>query len=119
MARTATAKKAKKVYDLVERKPVARFWYQGESHSHPVRRTVLLIEETRDHLIGYELREGNTVRTVEDVVKNRMVKTYRKDRIAKYGDYSRIRMNSRNFLKPFEESTLERSSILTMFSEGA
>lgn len=117
MAETAT-KKSRKVYDLVCKKPVARFFYQG-SHSHPVRRTVLIIEETATKITGYEVRCGNTVRSVEELKADNTVRTYRKDRIAKWGDYSRLRMTSATFLKDPDKSTLERFPILTMFTEGA
>lgn len=107
---------AKKTYDLVAHKPVARFYYKGH-HTHPVRRTVLVIEEKDNLLVGYEIREGDTVRTVNEALEQ--VKSYRKDRIAKWGDYSRLRMSHKTFMKDPEASTLERQPILTMFSEGA
>lgn len=88
------------------KKPVARFYYQG-SHTHPVRRTVLIIEERADMIIGYELREGSTVRTIKEAMK--VVKSYRKDRIPNWGDYSRLRMTSKTILKNPQETTLERS----------
>lgn len=106
-----------KVYDIVAKRPVARFYYKGKSHSHPIRRTVLLIEERSDVLIGYELREGSTIRTLEESLKH--VKSYRKDRIAKWGDYCRLRMSSKTFFKNPKKSTLERYSIVTIFSDGA
>lgn len=105
-----------KVYDLVANKPVARFYYKGK-HSHPVRRTVLIIEDRENMLVGYEVREGDTVRTVPETLGN--VKSYRKDRIPKWGDYSRLRMSSKTFLKDPESSTLERQPITAMFTEGA
>ena len=40
----------------------AKFWYKG-SHSHPVRRTILIKTMTDKYIEGYELREGNRVRT--------------------------------------------------------
>lgn len=64
-------------YEIVRSKSVARFYYQG-SHSHPVRRTILVIESTANLLIGYELREGSTVREF----RNAPIKSYRKDSIA-------------------------------------
>lgn len=39
----------------------AKFWYKG-SHSHPVRRTVLIKNMTDTYIEGFELREGNRVR---------------------------------------------------------
>jgi len=106
----------KKTYDLVAQKPVARFYYKGK-HSHPVRRTVLVIEDRENMIVGYEIREGATVRTVAETLG--IVKSYRKDRIAKWGDYKRLRMSSKTFMKDPNESTLERSGILTMFTDGA
>jgi hypothetical protein len=118
-AQMATATKIKgksKVYDIVSKNPVARFYYQGK-HSHPVRRTVLIIEESDELIVGYEFREGNTVRSTEEAMK--CIKSYRKDRIAKWGDYSRLRMTTKTFFKNPKKSTLERFPIITMFSEGA
>ena len=113
---TTTTKKPK-VYDLVSNKPVARLYYQGKHHSHPVRRTLLVIEETQTHLTGYEFRCGNEVRTRSEAVSK--VRTYRKDRIAKWGDYGRLTKSAKNFMKDPEESSLERFPITVMFTEGA
>ena len=112
---TQTKNKKNKTYDLVPRNTVARFYYQG-SHSHPIRRTVLVIEETDTHITGYEVREGGNVRNIHEARKT--VRSYRKDRIAKWGDYSRLRMSAKNFMNDPEESTLVRESITTMFTEG-
>ena len=114
--KTKARKQRAKVYPLVQNKPVARFYYQG-AHSHPVRRTVLVIEETSETITGYEFRCGNEVRTREEALQH--VKSFRKDKIPKWGDYSRLRMSSKTFLKDPEKSTLERFGIVTMFSEGA
>ena len=108
--------KKTKIYDLVANKPVARFYYKGQ-HSHPIRRTVLIIEEKDNLLIGYEIRSGNEVRSVKEALS--CVKSFRKDEIAKWGDYCRLRMSSKTFMKDPESSTLERQSIVTMFTEGA
>lgn len=113
---TARKQRKIKVYDLVSKKPVARFYYQG-AHSHPVRRTVLIIEETEDRITGYEFRVGNMVRTREEALES--IKTYLKDRIPKWGDYGRLRQSYKTFMKDPERTTLERSGIMTMFSEGA
>jgi len=112
---TTQAKKKTKIYDLVPRNTVARFYYQG-SHSHPIRRTVLVIEESDTHITGYEIREGTHVRTIEEARVS--VRTYKKDRIAKWGDYSRLRMSAKNFMHDPEDTTLVRESITTMFTEG-
>lgn len=107
--------KKQKVYDLVPRNTVARFYYQG-SHTHPIRRTVLVIEESDTHITGYEIREGGKIRSVKEA--RNAVRTYRKDRIAKWGDYKRLRMSAKNFMNDPEETTLVRSSIQSMFTEG-
>ena len=110
-------KTQKMVYDLAPTKrPVARFYYQGK-HSHPVRRTILIIEETKTLIRGYEFREGSTVRTRDQALTK--VKSYRKDRIAKWGDYSRLTMYSTGLSKDPRRTTLERFPIVTMFTEGA
>jgi hypothetical protein len=44
-----TAKKNVKSYKPVARLPVAKFYYQG-NHTHPVRRTVLIIEDTKESI---------------------------------------------------------------------
>ncbi len=48
-------------YKLVNSYPVARFYYKG-SHSHPIRRTVLIVEANDDKITGYEVRSGDVVR---------------------------------------------------------
>lgn len=71
-------------YDFVKTRPVARFYYQG-SHSHPVRRTVILIEQTNDLIVGYEVREGYKTRSI----KNAPVKTFKRSRIARVSQIDR------------------------------
>ena len=46
-----------KEYQFIENRPVARFFYKGD-HTHPVRRTILIIETTDKLITGYEMREG-------------------------------------------------------------
>lgn len=104
-----------KVYNLVSRNPVARFYYKG-SHSHPIRRTVLVIEETDTMISGYEFRAGNEIRTREEALSK--VRSYRKDRIAKWGDYTRLRTSSKTFMQPADNTTLERGSLAEFIKEG-
>lgn len=106
----------KRLYELVPKKPVARFFYRG-THTHPIRRTVLVIQDMPDYLVGYEFREGSTVRSLEDARKH--VKRYNKANIAKYGDYSRLRQTSHGFMRREDDTTLVRESIMTMFTKGA
>ena len=64
-------------YPIVRNKPIAKFRYRGESHKSPVRRTVVITEITPKCFTGYEVREGNEVRDLEDA----QVKSYRRDEI--------------------------------------
>ena len=105
-------KTVNKVYEPVSRLPVAKFYYQG-NHSHPVRRTVLVVEETKEQIRGYELREGNVSRTISEVGKK--IKSYRKDRIARWNDYSRLKVTAKAKRKNVTSTTLERFPIAAMF----
>lgn len=100
-----------KVYDIRKRDPVARFFYRGESHSHPVRRTVLVISTTRDLITGYEIRSGAEVREQDDAP----VKSYRRDRIPAYGDYWRLR----RYNEDAATTTLRRCSMANLRRKGA
>lgn len=102
-------------YDVLKKSPVAKFYYQGKSHTHPVRRTVLLIEEHPEHFTGLELREGRILRDAKEAP----VKTYRRNRIARFGDYCRLRMNRRDYSKKSTESTLRRMELLDLVASGA
>ncbi len=107
--------KRKTNYKITSRLPLAKFYYQG-NHTHPVRRTVLIIESDVNYITGYELREGNIVRNIEE--SRRCVKTYRKDLIAKWGDYSRLTQAKKTSDKDPETSTLERFPLSLMFTDG-
>jgi hypothetical protein len=98
-------------YEIVKNMPVARFWYKG-THTHPVRRTVLVVEQTKEFIRGYELREGRTIRTAGKAP----VKTYRRDRIAK-GVSLRTDSPIRK-LAP-NKSTLVRKPLLDIIESGA
>jgi len=67
-----------KNYPVIRNKPVAKFFYEGTSHSHPVRRTVVLIEDNPKYFCGFELREGSKVR----LPGNAPIKSYSKKNIA-------------------------------------
>jgi len=113
MSVTAKTKKTKKTKknEIVSQKPVARFYYKG-GHSHPVRRTILIKEDRGD-----ELREGNVVRSMTEAMDK--VKFYFKDEIAKWGDYKNLMMTSKTCTKNPKSTTLERSSIIALFRDGA
>lgn len=100
-------------YEPISELPVVRFWYQGESHTHPVRRTGLVIEWNRAK--GYfkclELREGRILRKPS----NAPVKAYRFDEIAKG---SQLRSGSRLRSRLGNKSTLIRTRLLDLVDQG-
>jgi len=100
---------------LVRNLPVAKFYYQG-SHSHPVRRTVLLLKDrtNREALVGYELREGRVVRDLNDAP----IKSFLRDEISNYGDYCRLKASVATQNKSDDESTLVRSRLSDLVEEG-
>lgn len=112
---SASVKKTVKVKKLMSNKPLARFFYQG-GHTHPVRRTVVLTSETKDTFTGYELREGGVTRTNKQALG--FHKTYQKDEISRWGDCKRIQMSSNGWWRDPRSSTLERSSIISLFRDG-
>jgi hypothetical protein len=97
-------------YEVVRNTPVARFWYKG-NHSHPVRRTVLVIEQTKNYIRGYELREGNHVR----IASRAPVKTYRRDSIAK-GQSLRLENPIRKSAP--QQTTLVRKPLMDLIEVG-
>lgn len=117
---TNTKKTPKKtpirVVEPLSKKPVARFFFQGR-HTHPVRRTVLLTGETKDNLIGYEFREGSTVRDAAEALWHH--KRYPKNEISRWGDYKRLRLSAKGWWRDPQASTLERTSIISLFKDGA
>lgn len=92
-----------KTYKVVQKRPAAKFFYKG-SHTHPVRRTVLVIEDKPEVLVGYEIREGKTLRPMQKA----KIKSYRKDRIAQGGDYCRLP----------KDAGLKRMSLLGLLKTG-
>ena len=97
------------MYEIVKHLPAAHFYYKG-SHSHPVRRTVLVIESKRNYFRGYELREGVKTRKLYHAP----VKTYRRDRIAKL---SELGANKHRLPGP-SVSTLRRMNLIELLKLG-
>ena len=105
----------KKEYPLVKSRPVAKFFYTGH-HTHPVRRTVLLIESTPTYIRGYEVREGRTARSY----RTAPIKTYSRNRIAKIGNIdSRRVLRAKATLNEFENTTLTRTTVRELIRQGA
>ena len=102
-------------YDLVRNQPVARFFYRGK-HTHPVRRTVLIVENNGKTFTGYELREGATVRSTVDKAP---VKSFRKDRIAIIGEIDKRRkLRQATPKKRHAQTTLARSPLASLVTDG-
>lgn len=97
-------------YKLTKNLPVAKFWYKG-THSHPVKRTVLVIESDRYILTGYEIREGAEVRKLPKAP----IKSYRRDRIAR-GRNLRAECPLRR--ESPTKSTLVRKQIIDIIENG-
>lgn len=92
--------------------PVVSFHYQGQSHTHPVRKLGLVVEETKDIITIYELRDGNTVRSFSKAP----IKSFRKDKIAKVRQCRWLR--ERVAKKQQNESTLKRMTTLQLIKNG-
>lgn len=105
-----------KEYELVRNQPVAKFYYRG-SHTHPIRRTVLLIKNKTNNniLVGYELREGMKIRKL----CNAPIKSYRRSEVAAFGDYVRLRTSKTNKKRKKTDSTLIRSNLVDLIRSGA
>lgn len=104
-----------KNYKIIRQHPIAKFFYKGQSHTHPVRRTVVIIENKPNYLIGYELREGAETRTL----KNAPIKTYSKCKIAKIKELdSRRTLKAKASKKDLSKSTLSRLQLIEVVREG-
>jgi hypothetical protein len=100
---------------LIQSLPVAKFWYNGTKHRHPVRRTMLITNETDSTLIGYELRCGNTIRTYREAVAGGRV-YYDKSKVTLYGQYCRLR-DTKRYKSP-SQTTMRRLKLLDLVKEG-
>lgn len=102
-------------YQFVRNNPVARFYYKGD-HTHPVRRTVLIINQNNNLITGYELREGADVRNFKDAP----IKSYRRNKIAKVSQIDRRRVLRRAADESLlQKSTLTRSNLQDFIKFGA
>jgi hypothetical protein len=99
-----------KVSNVLKKDCVAKFYYKG-NHSHPVRREVLVVNDSLNFLVGYELREGKEVR----LSSKAPLKSYSKKKIAKYGSYSRLRASKATRRMPKNLSTLKFCSLESIF----
>ena len=106
-----SSKEKKMKYKLVRNFPVAKFFYKG-THTHPVRRTILVVEQTREYLRGYELREGRIVRSAGKAP----IKTYSRDRIARGNS---LRVDSPIRKSHPNKTTLVRKPLLDLIETGA
>ena len=96
-------------YELVKNKPAAKFFYRG-THSHPIKRTVLITEQNQDWIKGYEVREGSVVREVADAP----IKTFSREKVA-----TTSQLRADNPLKNKKDAcTLERMSMTALEKAG-
>jgi hypothetical protein len=109
MVKKTNSKKSTKP-EIITNMPVAKFWYKG-SHTHPVRRTVVLVEATKDYLKGFELREGKTVRALS----RSPIKTYVRGKIAKAKS---LRTNNPLRILDPERTTLVRRPMSELNNAG-
>jgi chemotaxis signal transduction protein len=93
--------------------PVARFFYKG-NHTHPVRRTVVLVESTKTYLLGFEVREGSEVRKL----RKSPIKRYNRAKIAKVRNIDKRRKLKR-IVKNTDTTTLVRKPLINLLVEGA
>lgn len=98
---------------VLRKKPIAKFFYQG-NHSHPIRRTVILDKNTTDYIAGYEIRSGNDVFTLQEAP----YKQYSKAKIARAGDYCRIRRTKKYQNVSADTTTLERLELLEVINNS-
>ena len=104
-----------KDYPTVRERPVAKFFYKGD-HTHPVRRTVMLIESKPRFIRGYELREGAEVRDFREAP----IKTYTKRKIARVKDIDARRiLRAKAAPEQLDQSTMTRIRLLDLIKKGA
>lgn len=100
-------------YEIVRNNPLAKFYYKGK-HSHPVQRTVLVVEAKNNLLVGYELREGKKTRDFSEAP----IKSYKKSKIAKLKHIdkrNKLRIEAENL----NQSTLIRGRLFDLIKNGA
>ncbi len=98
-------------YEIIKGRPVAKFFYKG-THSHPIKRTVLITETSKSYFKGYEIREGATVRGTDDAP----IKSFSIDKIASTDD---LRSDNPLRTKRNGKCTLERMSMSQFEKVGA
>lgn len=97
-------------YTPIRNQPLWKFWYQG-THSHPVRRTVLVTQITDNLITGYELREGKKTRNAFKAP----VKSYLREKIAMA---SSLRANNPLRKQSPEATTLQKCNLLDGLAQG-
>lgn len=101
-------------YKLVNKYPVAKFYYKG-SHSHPVRRTVLVTESNEKLIIGYEIRAGSEVYAPSKA----QIKSYSRSKIAKIKQLRASMKRDKTILETGpESSTLKRMKLSEFLFTG-
>lgn len=100
------------MYKIIKNNPVAKFFYKG-NHTHPVRRTVVIVEQNERNLTGFELREGTKTR----LLKNAPIKSYKKSNIAKVKELDKRRSLVKK-VKNLNKTTFSRYPIIELIKNG-
>lgn len=101
-------------YKLVDKLPVAKFYYKG-SHSHPVRRTVLVTESNDKLIIGYEVRAGLETYSPSKA----KIKSYSRRKIAKLKQLRASRKRDKSIVENGpEKTTLKRIKLSDFLFTG-
>lgn len=102
---------SKNVFPLIRNLPVWKFYYKG-NHTHPVRTTIAVIENTANNVTGYVLRRGNEVcMRLQDA----QIRTFTKSEIA---SYDQIDTRSKKASKS-TRSTLTKHNLVDLIVQGA
>jgi hypothetical protein len=102
---------SKNVFPLIRNLPVWKFYYRG-NHTHPVRTTIAVIENTTNTVTGYVLRRGNDVCAR---LQDAPIRTFKKSEIASFNQIdSRSKKSSTS-----SKTTLTKHNLVDLIVQGA
>lgn len=102
---------SKNVFPLVRNLPVWKFYYRG-NHTHPVRTTIAVIENTTNTVTGYVLRRGNDVCAR---LQDAPIRTFKKSEIASYNQIDSRSKKATNSSR----TTLTKHNLVDLIVQGA
>lgn len=94
--------------EIINNLSVAKFWYKG-THTRHIRRTIILIESCNTYLRGYEIREGNIIRSLKDAP----IKSYTKSKIATEEQLRKTKNRQKT-----KNSTLNQLKLVDLIEKG-